>query len=60
MLFLFSLGHSLEHFAMNKAKRSIEALADLSPKTALIKKGNNVEEISVEDLKIGDIIVITH
>ena len=58
LLFLFSLGHSLEHFAMNKAKRSIEALADLSPKTALIKKGNDVEEIMIEDLKIGDTIVI--
>ena len=38
LLFLFSLGHALEHYAMNKAKKSIEALGHLSPKTALVKK----------------------
>ena len=31
LLFLFSLGHSLEHFAMGRAKRAIEALAELAP-----------------------------
>jgi len=34
LLFLFSLGHALEHYAMNKARKSIAALADLAPKTA--------------------------
>lgn len=58
LLFLFSLGHALEHYAMNKAKKSIEALSDLSPKIALIKKGNQITETPIEDLKIGDIIVI--
>ncbi|MDO6595572.1 heavy metal translocating P-type ATPase [Oceanihabitans sp. 2_MG-2023] len=58
LLFLFSLGHALEHYAMNKAKKSIEALSDLSPKKALIKKGNQIIEIPIEDLKIGDIIVV--
>ncbi len=38
LLFLFSLGHALEHYAMSKAKKSIEALGNLSPKTALVKK----------------------
>ncbi|HMM45982.1 MAG TPA: heavy metal translocating P-type ATPase, partial [Candidatus Macondimonas sp.] len=28
LLFLFSLGHSLEHYAMGRAKRAIEALAE--------------------------------
>ena len=37
LLFLFSLGHSLEHYAMEKAKKSIAALAELAPKTALLK-----------------------
>ncbi|WP_452232699.1 heavy metal translocating P-type ATPase [Lacinutrix sp. MEBiC02595] len=58
LLFLFSLGHALEHYAMNKAKKSIEALSDLSPKTAWIKKGNQITETPIEDLKIGDIIVV--
>jgi len=58
LLFLFSLGHALEHYAMNKAKKSIEALSDLSPKIALVKKGNQIIETAIENLKIGDIIVI--
>ena len=41
LLFLFSLGHALEHYAMNKAKKSIEALGNLSPKTALVEKGRS-------------------
>ena len=58
LLFLFSLGHALEHYAMAKAQKSIEALNDLSPKTALVKKGNQLIEIPIENLKIGDIIVV--
>lgn len=58
LLFLFSLGHALEHYAMNKAKKSIEALNKLSPKTALIKTNGRLEEIAIEDLKINDIIVV--
>jgi Cd2+/Zn2+-exporting ATPase len=58
LLFLFSLGHALEHYAMNKAKKSITALNDLSPKTALIKKGEKLQEIAIDRLKINDIIVV--
>jgi Cd2+/Zn2+-exporting ATPase len=58
LLFLFSLGHALENYAMGKAKKSIAALTDLAPKTALLKKGKKTEEVAIETLKIGDIIVI--
>ncbi len=58
LLFLFSLGHSLEHYAMEKAKKSIAALTDLAPKTALLKNGNDVKEVKIEELKTGDVIVV--
>ena len=58
LLFLFSIGHAMEKYAMNKAKKSIEALGNLSPKMALVKKGDKVEEVSVEKLQLNDIIVI--
>jgi Cd2+/Zn2+-exporting ATPase len=58
LLFLFSLGHALENYAMGKAKKSIAALTDLAPKTALLKKGKKTEEVAIETLKIGDVIVI--
>lgn len=59
LLFLFSLGHALEHFALEKAKVSIKALTDLSPKKALVKNidGTNME-VMVEDLITDQIVVI--
>lgn len=58
LLFLFSLGHSLEHYAMEKAKKSIAALTEFAPKTALLKTGNDIKEVKIEALKAGDIIVV--
>lgn len=58
LLFLFSLGHALEHQALNKATKSIEALGELSPKTALVRKGTTTVEVAVEDLQLNDIIVV--
>lgn len=58
LLFLFSMGHALEHYAMEKARKSIAALADLAPKTALLKKDGKTEEVGIEKLIIGDIIVV--
>jgi Cd2+/Zn2+-exporting ATPase len=55
LLFLFSLGHSLEHYAMNRARKSISALAQLAPKTAMLKDG---KEVGIETLKPEDIIVV--
>lgn len=58
LLFLFSMGHALEHYAMNKARKSIAALAELAPKTALLKRNRKTEEVGIEELSIGDIIVV--
>ncbi len=58
LLFLFSLGHALEHYAMNKARKSIAALAELAPKTALLKRNGKTEEVGIEELSVGDIIVV--
>lgn len=58
LLFLFSLGHSLEHYAMQKARKSIAALTELTPKTALLKTSENLQEVKIDQLKAGDIIVV--
>lgn len=58
LLFLFSLGHALEHLAMNKARKSIESLTKLSPKIALRKEGEDYVEVKIEELKPGDVIRI--
>lgn len=58
LLFLFSLGHSLEHFAMEKARKSIAALTELAPKTALLKQNGETKEVKIEDIREGDIIIL--
>lgn len=58
LMFLFSLGHSLEHYAMNRARKSIAALSDLAPPMALVKKDGKLIEIHIEQLKVGDIIAV--
>jgi Cd2+/Zn2+-exporting ATPase len=58
LLFLFSLGHALEHHAMNRARKAITALADLAPQTAILLDSDDQKEISVAELKVGDRILI--
>lgn len=59
LLFLFSFGHTLENFAMGRAKRAIEALAELAPKTATVRLADgSTNEVAVEALQIGQIVVI--
>lgn len=58
LLFLFSLGHSLEHYAMGKAHKSIESLATLAPKTALKKTEGSSVEVGIEELEVDDIIIV--
>ena len=58
LLFLFSLGHALEHYAMGRAKRAIEALAELAPPVATVRRDGETREIPVEELVVGDIVVV--
>jgi Cd2+/Zn2+-exporting ATPase len=58
LLFLFTLGHALEHRAMDKARRTIESLGQLTARTARVKRGDQVEEVSVDTIGIGDRVVV--
>src|SRR5690606_7347661 len=58
LLFLFSLGHALENWAMGRAKRAIESLSKLAPETALVRRGEGITEIKVAELKAGDVVLV--
>ena len=59
LLFLFSLGHALEEYALSRASKSIEALAELAPRTALVRRdGGEPVEVPVEQIAVADIIMI--
>lgn len=58
LLFLFSAGHALEHRAMDRARRSIEALGALRPEVARVRRGNEVVEVPVDKVQRGEMIVV--
>lgn len=58
LLFLFSLGHALEHYAMGRARKAIESLADLAPDTAIVRKDGEEDEVPVESLAVGDLVIV--
>src|SRR3546814_1870000 len=44
---------------MGRAKRAIEALAELAPRTAMVRRGDGgLSEVPVESLVIGDTVVV--
>jgi Cu+-exporting ATPase len=53
-----SLGRYLEARAKGKTSQAIEKLMGLQPKTAAIVTDNKEIEIRVEDVQIGDIVVV--
>ncbi len=58
LLALFSLGHALEHYAMGRARKSIEALTDLAPPEALVVRDGKERVVPIEMLVLGDVIII--
>ena len=58
LLFLFSLGHALEHRAMERARGAIQALGALRPETARLKEEAGVREVPVEEVLPGQIMLV--
>ena len=58
VMFLFSLGEALESLTMNRTRRAIQALIEIAPKDALVRRQGREERVLVEDLVVGDRIVI--
>ncbi len=56
--FLYSISEMLEAWTMDKVRLSIQQLMDIAPKTAWVMRSGREEEVSVEDIEIGDTIVI--
>lgn len=58
LLTLFAISETLEHRAMGRAQRAVEALMALRPDTAFLQGPNGVVEVQSDQLRAGDIVVI--
>ena len=58
ILTLITLGKFLETRAKGKTGDAIRALMDLSPKTAQVRRGDVLTEIPVEEVRVGDTVIV--
>ncbi|MFQ6061268.1 MAG: heavy metal translocating P-type ATPase, partial [Thermoplasmata archaeon] len=56
VLFLFSIAELLEDYSVERSRRSLSKLVDLTPKVASVKRGSRFVETSIEEIRVGDII----
>ncbi|MBU3160835.1 heavy metal translocating P-type ATPase [Clostridium frigoris] len=58
ILTLITLGKYLESVTKGKTSEAIKKLMGLQPKTAIIIRKNKEVEISIDDVEVGDIVVV--
>jgi Cd2+/Zn2+-exporting ATPase len=58
LLFLFSLGHAGEHYALDRARHAVSALGQLMPQTAVVRRGAELVEEPVAGLQLDDVVVV--
>ena len=56
--FLYYIAEFLEDYAEHRAKRSIKSLVEIAPETARVKVGSSEELRNVDDVNIGEIVIV--
>ena len=56
--FLFSLSELLESWSVGRARRAIQALMQLAPDTALVRRDGNVREVPASEVVVGETILV--
>ena len=55
---LYTIGKILEEKALNNSRKSIKELLDIKQGYANLKKDGDVHKIEIEDVKVGDILIV--
>lgn len=58
VMFLFSLGSTLEAYTVEKTRRSIRSLVAAFPTAASVKRNGQIESVRIEDIEVGEIVLI--
>ena len=51
-------GNALEEVANRRARRELSALVERAPRTALLRRDDRVDEVSVDDVVPGDVVLV--
>ena len=58
VVILFAISEALERFSLERSRKSIELLMDMAPKKAIVRRGSEEKEVRVEDIRIGDVMIV--
>src|SRR5438132_6820406 len=58
VLLLYNIAERVEDYTVDRVRNIAKHVAGLLPKRALLKKDGRIEEIPIEDLSRGDIVVV--
>ena len=58
VVFLFGVAEWLEGWADRRARRAVEALLEIAPKSATVNRNGNFVEVPVEDVKVDEIVAV--
>lgn len=58
LLTLFALAHALEHYAMDRARGAIRALADLTPAVARVRRDGQDVEVPVDAVRVDEVVLV--
>jgi Cd2+/Zn2+-exporting ATPase len=58
VVFIMAVAGALETYTLDKTRRSIRNLLDLTPKTATVRRNSEEVLVSVNDIQVEDIVVV--
>lgn len=58
LVFLYSISEAAEGYTEEKTRSAIQALMDLAPKLALVRRDGVEQEIPVEELVVDDVFIV--
>ncbi|MDX2077289.1 MAG: heavy metal translocating P-type ATPase [bacterium] len=58
LLFLFTLSHALQEYAIGRSRNAIKSLFKLYPETATIKRGDQTVVVKFNEIAVGDVVLI--
>jgi len=58
LLFLFSFSNTLEQYVLGYTRRSIEALMNLTPEDAVVRRAGVEQRVPVEQLRVDDVLIV--
>jgi len=58
VVFIMAVAGALETYTLDKTRRSIRNLLDLTPKTATVRRNSEEIIVPVDEVQVGDIVVV--